>query len=124
MAIYGFDIWDAIDGRVPLRRALALLDRLSDEPKSIWRAKQLGGPELKDYTKWIGWDANTYLLADLYDAIQQNSALLIAVNSDKHEVPEIPPYPRPSDKPVEKPTQSLDDFASKLVSLFGPGIAS
>ena len=123
LALYGFDIWDAIDGRVPIRRVYALLDRLPHEPKSVWRAKSLGGPELKDYSKFMGWDANTYVMADLIDAVNQSSALFVGANTENNKVPDITPYPRPGKTP-DKPTETLDDFGSKLKSLFGPGIAS
>lgn len=123
LALYGFDIWDAIDGRVPIRRAIALLDRLPHEPKSIWRAKLLGGPELKDFSKFIGWDAIAYLLADLIDAVNQSSAIYVGSNSPTNKVPDITPYPRPGKAP-DKPSESLADFGNTLKSLFGSGLSS
>lgn len=82
-----------------------------------------GGPELKDYSKFIGWDANTYILADLIDAVHYQSAIVIAANSENHEVPDIPPYPRPGDKEeIKPPTETLANFGDKLINLFGPGI--
>lgn len=121
LAIYGFDIWDAIDGRVPVRRAMTLLDRLCYEPRSIWRAKQLGGPELEDYAPYIGWEHTHTMLADMSDQIQLLTNLYQAVNSEKHEVAELDAYPRPNLKKIKKPSQSLDDFASQLVNIIGPG---
>lgn len=120
LALYGFDIWDAIDGRVPVRRALALLDRLTHESRSVWRAKQLGGSELKDYSRYLDWNATTYVIADLIDAVNQNSAYLIGINSDGNKMPDVPPYPRPGHE-TTKPKSSLDDFVGgQLIQLF-PG---
>jgi hypothetical protein len=123
LALYKFDIWDAIDGKVPVRQALQLLTRLTFEPMSVWRAKQLGGPELKDYGKFIGWDADTYVLADLIDAMNQNTATIIAINSPEgSKPPETVIYPRPGVETASaKPTETLEDFGSKLAAMFGPG---
>lgn len=124
LALYGFDIWDAIDGRVPVRRALQLIERLGHEPKSIWRAKTFGGSELKDYQKFIGWDANTYAIADLIDAVSYNTIVLMAVNaSDDKNVPDFEPYPRPGVESTQAPVQTLDDFARGLAGMFGTNIA-
>lgn len=122
LALFGFDIWDAIDGRVPIRRAYTLLDRLRHEPNSVWRAKQLAGPELKDFSEFLGWDAKVYALADLIDAVNQNTSMLVAVNSESHEVPEVTPYPRPGRQAESEETkENLEDFGSKLLTLFSPG---
>lgn len=119
LALYGFDIWDAIDGRVPIRQAVTLINRLSFEPMSIWRAKEFGGPELESYSRYIGWDANSYILADVVDAVNSNTSSFIAANSSGNNVPELKPYPRPGqgeDKPT--PVASLDDFVGgKLMQL-------
>lgn len=120
LALYRFDIWDAIDGRVPVRQALQLIDRLSFEPKSIWRAKYFGGSELKDYGKFYDWNATTYVMADVVDAINHNSAMIASVFGS--EAPEVQPYPRPGNEPeAAPPTESLADFGNKLAGLFGPG---
>ena len=104
-----------------------MLDRLTDEPKSLWRAKQLGGPELKDYYPYIGWDATTYVIADLIDELRVSNYYFLMANADdkaKAKIEEPKPYPRPGHKQVESPKRSLDDFAGTLINLFGPGIAS
>lgn len=124
LALYGFDIWDAIDGRAPIRRAYSLISRLGYEPKSIWRAKQLGS-ELETQAHHFGWDSNSAVLADVYDAVNQLTLTLMSVNSPEGaKLPELEPYPRPGAKAKatpEKPKESLDDFASKLRGMFGPG---
>ena len=120
LALYRFDIWDAIDGRVPVRQALQLINRLSFEPKSIWRAKYFGGSELKEYGKFYDWDATTYVMADVVDAVNANSAMIASVFGG--EAPEIELYPRPgSAQAPERPKESLADFGNKLAGMFGPG---
>lgn len=89
---------------------------------SVWRAKELGGPELKDYGKYIGWNADTYVLADLVDAMNQNTAMVISVYSEQGSTPPEPIiYPRPGQQVKTQPTESLADFGNKLAGLFGPG---
>lgn len=80
----------------------------------------LGGPELEDYVKFLGWDANTYIMADLIDTVRENTAVYIGSKSEDRKVPTFDPYPRPDTQKV-KPKQSLDDFAGGLATLFGPG---
>lgn len=127
LVLYGFDIWDAIDGRLPLRRAYSYIQRLVYEPKSVWRAKQLGGPELKDHINYYGWDANSAILADLYDALNVNTRTMIAQNTPAEKqgsIPEITPYPRPGVEEVKKPEppkQSLADFGMQLRGMFAAG---
>jgi hypothetical protein len=100
-----------------------LLTRLTFEPMSVWRAKQLGGPELKDYGKFIGWDADTYVLADLIDAMNNSTATLVAINTPEGSKPPEPViYPRPGIETASaQPTETLDDFGSKLAAMFGSG---
>jgi len=125
LALYDFDIWDAIDGRLPVRRAASYIQRLIYEPKSVWRAKQLGGPELKDHIRYFGWDANSDILADVFDAINGNTRTIMSiVSQDQSKVPDIDPYPRPGVEEVkapEPPKQSLADFGSQLRMMFAAG---
>ena len=125
LGLYGFDIWDAIDGRVPLRQATSLIQRLMYEPKSVWRAKQLGGPELKDHIRYFGWDANSDILADVFDAINGNTRTIMSiVSQDQSKVPDLEPYPRPGLEEVkapEPPKQSLADFGLQLRGVFAAG---
>jgi hypothetical protein len=82
------------------------------------------GSELETQAHHFGWDSNSAVLADVYDAVQQLTLTLMSVNSPEgSKLPELDPYPRPGAKAkvVEKPKESLDDFASKLRGMFGPG---
>lgn len=126
-ALYQFDIWEAIRGRASLSLAVSLIQRLKYEPRSVWRAKQLGGPELKDHIRYVGWDANSDILADLFDALNQQTRHQILANTPPEKqknVPEIEPYPRPGIgevKQPEPPKQSLADFGTQLRMMFAAG---
>lgn len=52
--------------------------------------------------EFYGWDENTYILADLFDALNTNT---VATGNFK-KPPKLPDYPRPS-APVEKPPATL-----------------
>lgn len=82
----------------------------------------LGGPELKDYSRFIGWDATTYVVADLVDAMNLNTKILIDINSEKAS-PDVVLYQRPGEMPstTVQPTETLDDFGNRLRMMFGPG---
>lgn len=92
-------------GRVPLRRALLLIQRLPHDPQSAWRAAQLGGPE------HIGWSNETYLLAEQVDAVKA----LIAITAHQGKKGKVK-FPDPVYRPkVEKDEETkeeltLDDF--------------
>lgn len=50
-----------------------------------------------------GWSADTYVMADLYDAIQQNTHVLVRANGGKPKQP--PRYPRPGAKATDTSTE-------------------
>jgi hypothetical protein len=87
----------------------------------------MGGPELKDHVRFYGWDANSDILADMYDAINANTRAMIAQNTPaekQKDIPEIKPYPRPGVEEVkqpEPPKQSLADFGMQLRGMFAAG---
>lgn len=75
------------------------IKRLAYDPQSLWRAKLLGGE------KWLGWDINSYLIADLIDAtVFQTNAT--AVNKKA----------KPG-KPVERPKADSETRAYKPKSV-------
>jgi len=118
LTLYGFRIRDVFNGRALLSECMLYIQRLPYEPKSLWRAMQLGGPE------HLGWSAETYKLADLIDAVQINTVITANVGSKK--APEMPePVYRPSvkedhDEEIEIPKQSLEEFdISKLMPMEG-----
>ena len=61
-----------------------------------------------DWHKHIGRDATWYAIADMYDAVNQNTR---ATGNWKKSPPKIAPYPRPGDKPkVLTPLQAFGGF--------------
>lgn len=57
-ALYRIDVY----GPFRVRLVASLLERLSHEPFSLWRAKHLG-----DDGRWFGWGLANQQLADLID---------------------------------------------------------
>lgn len=106
LGLFGFDIHDVFKGKTPIRVAFAYINRLTFEPWSEWRAKQLGGPE------HLGWSPDTYRQADLIDAMNINTA--VAGNVGSRKPPKMPdPSYRPkvaTPEPEAKKVESLADF--------------
>lgn len=85
--MYGVDILDVFRGRVSARRVLALVEHL---PADSATALALQGSE------YLGWDRHAYLLADVFDAVNQLTYLTLRVNTAKPGAVRPPkPYPRP-----------------------------
>lgn len=78
------------------------IGRLPYEPRSLWRARELGDE------KWLGWDLHTALSADLIDALNfQTSAT--AVNKKarlKHPVER--PEPKKTTPKEHRPKSVAD----------------
>lgn len=85
-------------GAVILRQ---LLDRLASDPRSLWRAKQLGDD------RFVCWDPTLEVVTLLSDQVQYLTAVVAAVGSGKR--PKKPhPLPRPQ---ARRPrAQRLTDF--------------
>lgn len=76
--------------------------RLSVEPESLWRAKELGGE------KWFGWSLQTSLQADQIDATNfQTSA---TATNKKAKLKNPVERPDPKSKPVEVRSKSVSDM--------------
>ncbi len=108
---YRLDIADVWRGALSPRRALVLASRLADVPDSRYRAEALGGRE------YLGWDRIATLLADLNDAITDNSVVTVKAAGGKATRPD--PYPRPmaeaeAEETIDVPT--IDDFPIHLVT--------
>lgn len=91
---------DVIEGRGPSPAlVLLLLPRLPDT--SLTRALASGGME------HFGWGVDRHMLADLYDAINQNTRA--SGQWGKKGPPKIPPFPRPTitAKTGDKPKVSV-----------------
>lgn len=88
---YGIDILDLFRGRLSPRRALALVEQLP--LTSRFATAQRGG------VQHYGWDRQTYLLADIFDAIASLMYVTVAVNSKDPKKLNAPDrYPRPEEK--------------------------
>ena len=93
---------DVIEGRGPAPSlVLALAQRLPDN--SLTSALASGG---RDH---FGWGIDRHLMADLYDAINQNTRA--TGNWARGKVPTIPAWPRPKHeaKPEAKKKVSVAD---------------
>lgn len=92
-------------GPAPLL-ALALVRRLPDT--SLTAALATGGRQ------HLGWGVDRHLLADLYDALNQNTRA--TGNWAKGKVPTFPLWPRPKPKapPEKKPAVSVADLYARL----------
>lgn len=97
-------------GLVSSRRVLALAGQLGTNPASRFRAATLGGPE------FVGWTREADVLADIYDALVENSVITIKTAGGKTDSPD--PYPRPvleKDKPETIDVASIDDFPIHMI---------
>jgi len=50
--------------------------------------------------QFVGWDADRYLLANIFDAIQANTYAIVAANSAKGKKPKPP-------KPIDRPKRNM-----------------
>jgi len=113
-ALYRVDVLQVLASSWDLRLVSALLGRLPHEPWSLYRARLLNdhpptGDASDDDRAWLGWTRTETVLADLWDAMRDNTAH-IAVHGTRAKPKRLPPYPgRPSSRPVAK---SLDEVLS------------
>ncbi|MEO3860122.1 hypothetical protein [Acrocarpospora sp. B8E8] len=57
-------------------------------------------------TEYTGWDRNTYVMADLYDAIRELAYLYVSSHAENpKKVKPFPPYPRPGVQVAAKPAK-------------------
>ena len=106
----GLDIADVWRGLLSPRRALVLAEQLGFIPGSRFRALTLGSLD------FVGWDRATTVLADIHDALVDNSVVTIKSAGGKSQRPD--PYPRPAAykaADVEVEVMDIDDFPIHLV---------
>lgn len=109
----GVDVLDWVRGRHSARLVLALIGTLPDDSATV--AALRGGREA------LGWDARTYVLADLVDAVQALTHVQVAKVSKNPRTVERPkPYPRPYAKRTGRPT-ATNPFAQALQREVGEG---
>lgn len=119
-ALYQYNVFDALDSG-DMRLLWILINRLSYEPKSLWRAKALAESpavglqqtqERDHVIEWFGWDTQASILASVYDKLD---IILDAVmkHGMKHKRIKLDnPYPRPgsSRQYVARSTDDLFNF--------------
>jgi len=112
---YRIDLRDTIAGHgtAPSFLVYSLIPGLP--PGCMTHAQMLGGD---DWRERLGKSAEWYALADVYDALNQNTRA--TGNWKKGKTPDFPPYPRPGldengkkKKAAEKPL-TLSDFRGQL----------
>ncbi|MFI2609659.1 hypothetical protein [Kitasatospora sp. NPDC018619] len=109
----GTDVLDWFRGRHSARFILALIGTLPDDSATV--AALRGGREA------LGWDARTYVLADLVDAVQALTHVQVAKAAKNPRSVERPkPYPRPYAGKPRRPT-GTSPFAAALQREVGEG---
>lgn len=108
---YNLDLSGVWRGETPPRRALALAEQLATIPNSRLRALSLG-----DVAN-VGWGRAEWILADLYDALTDNSVVTVKAAGGKASRPS--PYPRPDVPDVraaeEVRVPTIEDFPIQMV---------
>ncbi|MFJ1756013.1 hypothetical protein [Kitasatospora sp. NPDC088134] len=109
----GVNVLDWVRGRHSARYVLALIGTLPDDSATM--AAVRGGREA------LGWDARTYVLADLVDAVQALTHVQVAKSAKNPRTVERPkPYPRPYAKKARK-AAGTSPFAAALQREVGEG---
>lgn len=109
---HGIKPWQILDGTYPPRVLLAYIAKLPID--SATAASLRGGDQFR------GWDVNTYVLANIFDAVQSNTYAFIAANSKK-KPPKPEPMPRPSNKKAKKKDPANNKFAAMARLAFKKG---
>lgn len=99
-ALYGIDVWGAY--RVPLVEAL--VKRLAVEPRSWWRARQLGGDQ------WYGWSITNQQVAAVQDHLLLNTKAT-ARQRVTIRPSEMAPRPTPQARPIPTNDEAAVDAA-------------
>lgn len=93
MFYYNVDLTETVRGRGPSpSQIIVLIQRLPDD--SLTAALANGGRE------HFGWSASRHILADIFDAVNQNTRA--SGNWGKKAAPKIDPWPRPKASRMEK----------------------
>lgn len=71
------------------RMAMAYIRNLPHDSATV--AEMRGGPEFR------GWNPTTHLIADVFDAIKENTYVAVSANSGKKKPKKPERYPRPGD---------------------------
>lgn len=108
---YGVDIRDLFTGGLSPRRALALVENLPIE--SATYSVRIAEGERSS----MGWDRNSYLLAEVVDALQILHTTLVRVNTQNPKKVKNPdPYERPGTKERTRKANTSNPFANALAA--------
>ncbi|MFF0745326.1 hypothetical protein ACFYVL_33500 [Streptomyces sp. NPDC004111] len=107
MRFYGVDIHGLFTGELPPRYCLALIEHLPLESAFKSRALCDGG------TKDAGWDRNTFLLAEMLDALQMiHTSFVRSKVKNPRSVRQPDPYRRPGS--TKESETKYNPFSSAL----------
>jgi hypothetical protein len=98
---YQLDLVDAWRGTLTARRVIDLAERLIDIPRSRFRAAVMHDERI------LGWGTEAEILADLYDALVDNSVITWKSAGGKASAGQR--YPRPKPQLVEQ-AKTIADF--------------
>ncbi|MFB7420779.1 hypothetical protein ACFC1L_40085 [Streptomyces sp. NPDC056210] len=120
LRFYGVDIHGLFTGEYSPRFIVALVENLPIE-SSTYSTRIAEGDRGN-----VGWDRNTYVMADLVDAINILHTSLVRVNtSNPKKVKDPEPYERPGMKERKRKANTSNPFANALSSdesvEFSPG---
>jgi hypothetical protein len=106
---YGVNILDLFTGDLSPRRCLALVENLPIESNTY--SNRIAEGERAE----MGWDRNTYVMADLIDAILVLHTTLARANVENpKKVKDPEPYERPGQKERTRKSNTSNPFASAL----------
>lgn len=72
----------------------------------------------EDYHRFLGWDTNAAIGADIFDAIYANTRM--TGMWEKNKVPDFPPYPNRPAPPKEKKKLTVRDLFNKFQKAGAP----
>jgi hypothetical protein len=109
LRFYGVDIRDLFKGTLSPRYCLALVENLPIESATYSSHIAEGDRSA------MGWDRNTYVMADLIDAINILHTTLVRANSNNpKKVKDPEPYERPGQKERVRKANTFNPFANAL----------
>lgn len=100
-ALFHLDLHEQLD-RPCIDVLWECMQRLPYEPRSMWRAKELGGE------KWFGWDLPTSMQADLIDAVKFQTSATAVNKRAKLKHPVERPDPKKHKQVEDKPASVAD----------------
>lgn len=109
LELFHIDILDYYRGKLSLRRVFVLLTRLMS---MAGRSALASALDIR-----AEWSTSEYMIAEVIDRLELSNWLAIEINSEKNDVPQPVPMPRPGHKEV---TPAEREFATpaEVAALF------